>query len=473
MTAPAADTAVTTPAADLVTEVAVIGAGTAGIGAFAELGRLGIDRLLIDHGPLGTTCARVGCMPSKAALHAGAQWAALRALRPDAGPVAGVIGPDGLWLAARAMRDRLAGATADQTRRAGGARLLEGRARILAPGLLDVGGRRVAARVIILATGSRPVVPGFLAALGPRLLTTDSLFDLEHLPASIGVLGLGAIGLEMGLALHRLGVRVVAGDMKPLPAGISDPEIGARALAHFGAQLPMWLGQPMTAESAGDGVTLRSGDQVAQVEMVLAALGRRPNIDDLGLEAAGVALDSRGMPVVDPATMQVGDSNILIAGDANAHRPLMHEAVDEGLLAARMAARLLGRGAPALPPRRVSLGIVFADPDIATVGAAHDELDPDAVVIGTAEGHGNGRSLVMGADDNLLRLYVARADGRLLGAALMARHGEHLAHLLAWAIQRGETAQSLLELPFYHPTVAEMIPAALKDAERQRRRAAG
>jgi dihydrolipoamide dehydrogenase len=92
------------------------------------------------------------------------------------------------------------------------------------------------------------------------------------------------------------------------------------------------------------------------------------------------------------------------------------------------------------------------------------------VVIGSAEGSANGRSRILGAEDNLVRLYADRATGRLLGASLIAVHGEHLAQLLAWAIQRGETAHDLLALPFYHPTVEEMLQTALKDIESQRAR---
>ena len=110
---------------------------------------------------------------------------------------------------------------------------------------------------------------------------------------------------------------------------------------------------------------------------------------------------------------------------------------------------------------------MFSDPDIATVGQAYDTLDLDRTVIGSAEGAANGRSRVMGAEGNLVRIYADRGNGRLLGAGLLAARGEHLAHLLAWAIQRGETVESLLAMPYYHPSIEEMVQSALKDASRQ------
>ena len=449
-------------------DVAVIGAGTAGLTAFSELRRQGLSAVLIDHGPLGTTCARVGCMPSKAALHAGHQWANLQAVLKEATTPAGAATPDDLWRHARKTRDLLVGNTAKRTRDVAGDRLLMGAARFTGPETVGVDGKSIHARAFVVATGSRPVVPQALAALGDRLLTTDSLFDLDTLPGSVGMLGLGAIGLEMGLALSRLGVRVVAGDMKSLPAGITDPQIGTRAIEHFGKEMTMWLGQPVETMPRQYAIELRSGNETAQVDVVLAALGRRPNVEGLDLQMADVPLDARGQPVLDAQTLRAGASAVFLAGDVCAIRPLMHEAVDEGLIAARAAAQWLG-GQPHgnLPPRRTPLAIVFSDPDIATVGQAYDTLDLDRTVIGSAQGDANGRSRVMGAEGNLVRLYVDRGNGRLLGAGMLATRGEHLAHLLAWAIQRGETVESLLAMPYYHPSIEEMVQSALKDASRQ------
>jgi dihydrolipoamide dehydrogenase len=454
----------------LKTDVAIIGAGTAGISAFAELGRLGLSRVLIDHGPLGTTCALVGCMPSKAALHAGSQWATLRTLLHGAEPPAGAQRPIDLWRHARATRDMLAGNTAKRTISAAGENLLMGRARFTGPGTLDVDGRRVEARAVIVATGSRPVVPGFLAGLGDRVLTTDTLFDLDELPASIGMLGLGAIGLEMGLALSRLGVRVVAGDMKELPAGITDPEIGRAAIARFAPELTMWLGRPMQARPDGARITVSAGDgRSEQVDRVLAALGRSPNLDGLDLAAARVPLDDKGRPVLDDDGLRAGDAPVVFAGDVNGVRPLMHEALDEGVFTARLAAQIVDGRTIEPPRRRVPIGIVFSDPDIGSVGLAHDQLDGASAVIGSAKGSSNGRAQVLGAPDDLIRVYADAKSGRLLGASLIASHGEHLTHLLAWAVQRGETVQQLLELPYYHPTMEELLQSALKDAARQLR----
>lgn len=445
-------------------DVAVIGAGTAGVTAFHEIRRAGATAVLIDRGPLGTTCARAGCMPSKAALHAAREWM----LRRPSGAVQGVV-PEAqaLWRRAMATRDQLATGAANRTRSGAGEHLILGSARFVNAEELDVEGRRVRARAFVVATGSRPIVPSWLSSLGDRLLTTDSLFQLQELPRSIGILGLGAIGLELGLALSRLGVEVVAGDLRNVPAGIADPEVAARAKLRFASELTMWFGRSMEARPWGSGVTVTNGDASASVDRVLAALGRQPNVEQLELAAAGVRCDARGLPNIDATTLRGGNAPVFFAGDVHPERPLMHEGVDEGVIAARGALAAIGVATEPPTARRIPLSIVFSDPDIAAVGAPLEALGGQDIVIGTAEGSGNGRSRILGAESNLVRVYAQRHGGRLLGASLIATHGEHLAHLLAWSIQRNETVGGLLEMPYYHPSVEEMLQSALKDAARQ------
>lgn len=454
---------------DISTDIAIIGAGTAGLYALREVRRARRDFVLIDHGPLGTTCARVGCMPSKIALHAGGLWAARDEMRRF-----GVAGTEGLtldrartWAALRSQRDHFADSAAGKARSAAGERLIDGRARFVEPTVLEVEGADgrtlVHAKALIIATGSRPVRPAWLDALGDRVVTTDNFFELPDLPERIGILGLGAIGLEMGLALARLGVTVSGADVASTVAGLNDPDLSARAVERFGREMDLWLGAPASVTADGDALRLRSGEREARVDLLLAALGRRPNVDGLGLVEAGFALDARGTPLYDPATLQVGSHPVFIAGDANAQRPLMHEAADEGAIAGYNAAR----NDIVRFRRRVPLAIAFTDPDVCAVGARSDELDPAHIVIGSASGNANGRSRILGGEASLLRLYADRADGRLRGAAMVATGGEHLAHLLAWAIQRGETVHALLEMPFYHPGIEEMLQSALQDAARQ------
>ncbi|MGV0951834.1 MAG: dihydrolipoyl dehydrogenase [Azonexus sp.] len=448
---------------EIQTDVAIIGAGSAGLYAMREVRQAGRSFVLIDHGPLGTTCARVGCMPSKVALHAGGLWAARKEIAGVGGLEMLSLDTAQVWAALRKQRDQFASRPAQAARSMAGEFLLEGPARFLAPGVLEVrlgdDVQIVRAGAVVIATGSSPVLPKWLGAVAERTVTTDQLFELPALPKRVGVLGLGAIGLEMGLALSRLGVEVIGADIANTVAGIFDPAIGERAIARFGREITLWLGSEVSVSASGEEVLMRSGDRVAKVDLLLAALGRRPNVDSLNLAAAGIAIDASGMPEFDPATMQIGDFPVFIAGDANGDRPLMHEAADEGAIAGYNAARAeITRFR-----RKVALGIAFSDPDVVSVGARLDQLDPQAIAIGSAGGDSNGRAKILGGEESLLRLYADARDGKLLGAAMVATGGEHLAHLLAWAIQRGETAHSLLQLPFYHPVIEEMLQTALKE----------
>ena len=450
-------------------DVAIIGAGSAGLRALREVVRAGRSFVLIDQGPLGTTCARVGCMPSKVALHAGSVWAA----RQEKSEI-GASGLENLsldtarvWASLRRQRDQFASNPAAKTRAMAGEFLLEGPARFIAPGVLEVKlGEEiqiVRAGAVVIATGSHPVKPKWLAPVAAWTVTTDELFELKELPQRIGVLGLGAIGLEMGLALSRLGIEVIGADVANTVGGIADPEIAERAIARFGREMSLWLGSAATVAAVDDGVLMRSGDREAKVDLLIAAMGRQPNLDRLNLAAAGISLDEAGRPIFDPATMQIGNTSVFIAGDANGDRPLMHEAADEGSIAGYNAAHQKQTRFA----RKVALGIAFSDPDIISVGARFDQIDSSRIHVGQASGEANGRARILGAEESLLRIYADADSGRLLGAAMIGTRGEHLAHLLAWAIQRGETADSLLELPFYHPVVEEMLQAALQDIVRQ------
>lgn len=458
-------------------DVAVIGAGTAGMNAYSTLRRAGASSVIIDQGPLGTTCARVGCMPSKAVLLAGKRWNTLRGLLPAADRdralellPANSTSPQQLWEQALATRDALVEGNMRQLHGLAGDSLLMGQARFTGPQTLQLDkGSTVEAKAFVLATGSEAVRPQALQdALGGRLITTDELFYLPELPRSLAIVGLGPIGLEMGVALSRLGSRVVGSNRSPKLGQMDDPEVNTAAMAHFGTLFPMVFGEPVQAQLRSDGsVDFQAGGVQARVDWVLAAAGRAPRVAALALEQAGAQWDDKGRLRRDAATQQLTGIPLFLAGDVSGDRPLMHEAAVGGTMAAQHALRHLGLMGTeqAMRQRAAPLSIVFSDPDLAWVGQRFTQLTPDAVVA-TTLGSGNGRSKIMQAPEHMLRLYADASSHRLLGASIFCAGGEHLAHQLAWAVQRGETVESLQELPYYHPSVEEMIDNALKALRR-------
>lgn len=200
-----------------------------------------------------------------------------------------------------------------------------------------------------------------------------------------------------------------------------------------------------------------------EADLILASLGRRANLDSLGLEALGVALDEDGLPEFDAGTMKVRGHPVYLAGDASVRRPVLHEASDDGRIAGYNSVHRTAR----CFERRAPLSITFTEPNLALVGASRAELERGTFVTGEAGFETQGRALIMGENRGLLRVYASRTGGRLLGAEMIAPAGEHLAHLLAWALQSGLTVFEMLRMPYYHPVLEEGLRDALRDAARR------
>ncbi len=446
------------------TKLAVIGAGSAGLTALKEAQRVTDDIVLINHGPYGTTCARVGCMPSKA-LIAPAQALQRRSFLASAG----VCGTEALTVDipallahVRGLRDRFIQGPIKLAESLG-QRLFSGRARFLDANTLEVGGERIAAERIIIATGSRPVVPAAWQTLGGRVLTSDDIFEQQDLGRRVAVIGLGAIGAELGQALALLGLDVIGLTHGETVAGLSDPAVSDALLAALGRDMRIVTGVEAELQPLGEtAVRVHAGGQVHEVDWVLASLGRRPNLDGLGLEALGVEIDARGMPAFNRQTLRMDEFPIYIAGDVSGIRPILHEAADEGRIAAYHA---LHPEAECLA-RRTPMGVVFTEPGAATAGKRFSELQGEDFVVGEADFSRQSRALMEGRNAGLLRVYLACPDGRVLGAEMATPGAEHLAHLLAWAIQAEMTVDQVLQLPFYHPALEEGLRSALQAARR-------
>ncbi|MCP5250090.1 MAG: dihydrolipoyl dehydrogenase [Candidatus Accumulibacter sp.] len=445
-------------------DVIIIGAGSAGLAALREVRKHSENFLLINDGHYGTTCARVGCMPSKALIEAANAYH-----RRHAFEAFGIRGGGGLSIdpaavlrRVRALRDDFVAGTLKATDELG-ERNLAARAKLLAPDTVAAGGREYRARRIIIASGSRPIVPDAWRAFGDRILTSDTLFEQAVLPRRMAVVGLGAIGVEIAQALSRLGVEVTAFGSNPQLAGLSDEAVHQTLAELLQREFSLHTGAAAELSPAADGIELRSGDVRVVVDQVIAAMGRRPNVDGIGLETLGVELDSRGMPPVNPNTLQVGDLPVFLAGDANGRAALLHEAADEGHIA--------GINASAAEPRcfrrRTPLAIVFADPNVAVVGRRFAELDGETIVVGQVSFARQGRARTAQRNKGLMRLYADRASGRLLGGEMCAPAAEHMVHLLALAIERELTVQDLLRLPFYHPVIEEGMRSALRELSAQ------
>lgn len=440
-------------------DVAIVGAGSAGLNARRAALGAGAEVAIFDPGPLGTTCARVGCMPSKLLIAAAERAHSAEGAGPFGVHADVRVDPVAVMDRVRTMRDLFVSKTVQGIERGGAP--ISARARFVGPTTLEADGERYEARAIVLATGSRPVIPAPWRVAAEAVLTTDQIFELERLPESLLVVGAGVIGLELGQAMHRLGVRVRVLDIGGTLAGLGDPrhvEILAQSL---GMSLNL-RHELRSVEPNSAGVRVRFVDEEGlehdeQWERVLVAAGRAPRLEGLDLAAAG--LDP--LPAVDPHTGRLGDHAVYLAGDVTGSRMILHEAAHEGSIAGANAARHPDAQSVR---RKTPLALVFTDPQVAVVGRLGD-------AVGALDFAFQARAKVLGREAGRLEIY-GDLDGKLTGATVIGPDAEHIGHLIAWAVQGGFSVKQALAMPFYHPVIEEGLQAALRDLqgelERQR-----
>lgn len=456
-------------------DIVVIGGGTAGMGAFRNA-RLHSDNVyLIENNVFGTTCARVGCMPSK--LLIAAAEARHHALHTDPFGVhldkdSIVVNGEEVMRRVKSERDRFVGFVVTDVEEWPADKRIMGSAKFIDEHTVQIDDHiQIAAKSFVIATGSHPVILPQWQSLGDRLIINDDVFSWDTLPKRVAVFGPGVIGLELGQALHRLGVKVEIFGLGGIIGGISDPVVSDEAKAVFGEELKLHLDAKTEVKLDADGNVEVHWEQdgekgVFVAEYMLAAVGRRPNVDNIGLENINIDKDARGVPVADPLTMQTSIPHIFIAGDASNQLPLLHEAADQGKIAGDNAGRYPNIGSGL---RRSTIGVVFTSPQIGFVGLKYAQVaaqyQTDEFVIGEVSFKNQGRSRVMLVNKGHMRLYAEKATGRFIGAEIVGPAAEHLAHLLAWAHQMKMTVPQMLDMPFYHPVIEEGLRTALRDAD--------
>ncbi|HIF9217687.1 TPA: dihydrolipoyl dehydrogenase [Photobacterium damselae] len=455
-------------------DVAVIGGGTAGLGSYRAAKAYTDSVVMIEGGPYGTTCARVGCMPSKLLIAAAESVHQIEKAPGFGVHPQGEIVINGREVMDRVKRerDRFVGFVLEGVDEIPAEDKISGYAKFIDNNTLMVDDHtKIIAKRIVIATGSRPAYPAVWNELGDRLVINDDVFEWDDLPNSVAVFGPGVIGLELGQSLKRLGVDVVMFGLGGQVGPLTDPEVMAYANKTFNEEF--YLDPDVKVESMvrnGDAIEIKYLGKDGQlkeitVDYVLAATGRRPNVDKLAIENTSLELDDRGVPKADYYTMQTSVATIFIAGDASNQIPLLHEAADQ--------ARIAGDNAGRFPDiraglRRSKLSAVFSDPQIAMVGETYKEITTrlgtcGCFATGDVSFENQGRSRVMLRNKGMLHVYGEQGTGRFLGAEMIGPDAEHLAHLLAWAHQNQMTISQMLDMPFYHPVIEEGLRTALRD----------
>ena len=443
-------------------DVIIIGAGSAGLSARKEVSKYTENYLVVDSGPLGTTCARVGCMPSKVFIEAvhvfdqNRKFATIGAFPSEGFKLDSRI----LLQHVRRLRDHFVDGVIADIESWKATHFAKKRARFISKSILDLDGELVTAKKIIIATGSSPIIPAGWK-ISEKVLTTDSFFEQSDFPEKIAVMGMGPIGLEMGQALALAGCKVVLiSKGETVGGGLSDPDLIKVAKNQFAKEMTLIEDTVTAIKVTADSIILKYSEKEITVGQVLVAIGRKPNVASLDLHQLGIELDSKGLPRFSAETFRIEGTDIYFVGDVNGDRPLLHEASDQGRVAGYNSVQMKDEKFP----QKVPLGITFTLPQIASVGLSYQKLKKDKInfVEGSVSFENQGRAVAKMENQGMLKVFADPVSGVILGAEIFAPEGEHLAHLLAWSIDGKTTVFDLLKRPFYHPVIEEGLRTALR-----------
>jgi pyruvate/2-oxoglutarate dehydrogenase complex dihydrolipoamide dehydrogenase (E3) component len=410
-------------------DVVVIGAGAAGLTAAGGPAMLGLKVALIEEGPMGGDCLNTGCVPSKALISAaGRAHEANRGLR--LGVTLDRAKVD--WLA---VRDHIRHAIAtiapvdSQERFEGlGVEVIRDRGVLIDDRTVQVGGRQLKAKRIVIATGSRPRRPDIPGLDNVPYLTNETIFDIEELPRHLAIMGGGPIGMEMAQSFRRLGAQVtVIERMRPFPRDDADAAaLVMKALEHEGVLIKQNVEVTAVARE-GDDIILTLGDG-AQVKAshLLVSVGRVPNTEGIGLEAAGVKVGRDGI-IVD-ARRRTTNKRIYAVGDCREGPRFTHSSgYDGSIVVANIAL-----GLPSKADWRALPWVTYSDPELAQVGlteaAARAQFGSKVSVERENFSH-NDRAIAEGETEGFLK--IVRVGSKVVGATIVGRHAGDL--LLPWA----------------------------------------
>lgn len=437
-------------------DLVVLGAGAAGLTAAREAVRLGAEVALIHDGPLGGECTWTGCVPSKALLHA----------------AAGAHATFGAALTA--VHDAIARVAATEdaaTLAAEGITVIPGRGMFRSPTVLDVDGKSVTARRVVVATGGTATVPPIDGLDGVGYLTNDTVFDLQEAPRHLAIIGGGAIGCELAQAFGRLGVPVTIVESESRLLAREEPEAGeviATALQADGVEVRIGV-SVASITSIDDGVRLSfsgDGSESIDVSHVLLATGRRPCSSGLGLAEIGVAIDDRGYVVADPH-MATSVPTVFAAGDITGKMPFTHAAARMAYVAANNAlSRRPGPMAKRFDTESVPWA-TFTTPEVGRVGwTESDAAEHGSARVAYVPLDEVDRGLITGDTAGFVKLVAGPrpllrnlAGGRLLGATVVAPTGGEMIHEAALAMQTkmfvGRLAQTVHAYPTWSTAVQQ------------------
>jgi dihydrolipoamide dehydrogenase len=447
-------------------DLIIIGAGPGGYVCALRAAQLGMKVACVEkRDTLGGTCLNIGCIPSKALLQSSENYVAAIHDFAAHGIEMGDVRFDLGRMMAR--KDEVVSANVKGVEflfRKNKVTWLKGAARLAAPGRVQVDGKFFEAKHIVIATGSESVALPGLDIDEQRIVTSTGALDLSEVPKRLAVIGGGYIGLELGSVWRRLGAEVTVIEFMERIVPAMDAEIAKafeRILTRQGLKFCLKT-KVAGARVTNEGMVLtvepdRGGpsEEIA-ADVVLVAVGRRPNTDGLGLDAVGVALDERGRVRTD-AHWATNVPGIYAIGDVIAGPMLAHKAEEEGVALAERLAGQAGHVNYGVIP-----GIVYTWPEVAAVGQTEEELKAAGIAyqVGKFPFTANGRARAMGDTDGFVKILADAATDRILGAHIIGPDAGTLIAELATAMEFGAAAEDVARICHAHPTLSEAVKEA-------------
>jgi len=448
--------------ADFPYDIGILGAGAAGLTVAAGAAQFGAKAVLIEKSPqLGGDCLHFGCIPSKTLIRCADIWAQARRSREFGLPGLDLPPVDlgAIMDYVRGVIERIQVHDSQERFCKLGAEVCFGPARFVDAHTVAVVGRRLAARSWVIATGSRPALPPLEGLPSVPFWTNETLFSQRTLPERLLVLGGGPLGLEMAQALARLGSRVTVVELLERILGPEDPDVAAilqTRLETEGLQILSGT-RALRVEAAGSGVRLSvapaagGATRVLEAEALLVATGRRPNVEDLGLEAAGVEFSPKGIPT--DARLRTSVRHIYACGDVRGKLAFTHVAGYEGSIALTNAVLRL--------PRKADYSRVpwctYTDPEVAGIGLNEQRAVKAGVAYRVLQEPfaQNDRAVTAGEQQGKIKVLVS-PRGKVLGCQIVGAQAGELIHEWVAAMNGGVQLSTLAGAIHAYPTRAEI-----------------
>lgn len=448
----------------------VIGAGQAGPALAARLAASGEQVALIERDQMGGTCVNTGCMPTKTLVaSAHAAWLAREGERFGimTGPVTVDVArvrarKDAVVLAARGNVTRWMADTPGIT-------VIHGHARFTGPHTVAVNERHLQAARIFVNVGARATVPPVPGIDTVPYLTHTNVMDLDVVPDHLIILGGSYISLEFAQIFRRFGAKVTVLESAPQFLGREDADIAEQIqgiLTGEGIRIEVGITELSFAKmehGISAGFLTAAGEDVALTgSHLLVATGRRPNTDDLGLDAAGLSADGRGAIPVDEACRST-QAHIWVLGEANGRGAFTHTAYNDHEI---VASNLLNGEDRKISDRK-SVYALFIDPPFGRIGMSEAEARAAGhrISVGTRVMARVGRAVEVGETRGMIKVIFDAESRRLLGAAIIGFHGDEAVQFLLPALYQGLTDSQICTMTGIHPTVIELLPYVIADAK--------